>query len=63
MIKAETILAIKTEKLINNKLRVVNNGNGMYTIVGYNYGVEEVKYRGDAIEVAKFLNQYFGYSE
>ncbi|MNV20714.1 hypothetical protein D3C71_1116310 [compost metagenome] len=63
MIKPTQIIGIKSEKLFNNALKVKNLGQGVYGIYGYNYGQEGFRYRRDAHEVAKYLNQYFGYSE
>lgn len=63
MIKVPQILAIKTEKLFNNKLRVRRLGQNSYAIYGYNYGEEEFKHQGDEESVAKYLNQFFGYSQ
>lgn len=62
MIKVVTILAIESEKLFNNQLRVRKLGNNQYGIFGYDQNQnEEFLEQGDAFEVANYLNKYFGY--
>lgn len=60
MISSQDIDAIKSEKIIYNIFKVKRVGHGVYRIIGFNYGVEEVRFTGTAEEIARYLNGYFG---
>ena len=59
MIKASDILAVKTEKMFRD-LKVKKVGDRVYYVIGYYYGEEEVKLLGNAEDVARFINGYYG---
>jgi hypothetical protein len=63
MITAEQIKAIKTEELFNDQLKVKRMGLTILSIIGYNYGEEEIKLIGFASDIAKYLNEFFGYQD
>lgn len=61
MITAEKIEGIKTSEIVSDIFKVKRIGDGVFTIVGFNYGEEETKMdKGTASEVAEFINSYFG---
>lgn len=59
-ISASEVSSIKGEKLFHNKLKVKRIGKDVFSIIGFNYGAEEIKFTGLAEDVAKFLNGYLG---
>ena len=61
MITIEKIEGIKTTEIVLDIFRVKRIGDGVFTIIGYNYGEEEVKMpKGTASDVAEYINSYFG---
>jgi hypothetical protein len=57
----ENIEAINNEELFYNMLKVKRAGNkGVFLVIGFRYGKEELRHRGMAEDVAKYLNGYFG---
>lgn len=57
VVTKEDIEAIKVERMFEH-LKVRKAGEGVYRVIGYNYGKAEVKCTDDAEGVAKFLNGY-----
>ncbi|QEG04219.1 hypothetical protein [Bacillus phage BC-T25] len=63
MIKATDILEIANEQLILDTFKVKKVATGIYKTIGYDYGVEEPKFTGTAVDTATWLNGYFGFSD
>lgn len=61
MITINNINAIQNEKIFFDTLKVKRIGANVFTVIGFNYGEEEVKCTGYAKDAMKFLNGYFGY--
>ncbi|MFV1457368.1 hypothetical protein [Bacillus mycoides] len=61
MITTEKIEGIKASEIISDIFKVKRIGDGVFTIIGFNYGEEEVRMpKGAASEVAEYINSYFG---
>ncbi|PGT90023.1 hypothetical protein [Bacillus thuringiensis] len=60
MFTVEKIQAIKGEEIVLDTFKVKRMGDGVFRIIGYNYGEEEVKLTDTADKVAEWLNGYFG---
>lgn len=64
VITISSVNNIKSEKIFFNQLkvkRVVPNGkDSIFNIIGFQYGVEEVRHTGYAEDVTLYLNGYFG---
>lgn len=63
MITNNDITRMGIEVIIGNKLKVKRIGDGLYSIIGFNYGDEELLFYGYVDNVVDYLNSYFGYSE